>query len=243
MRQTTLWKNATFFELITTSGNSWSFGIFVPAGLSKHHSNLRWDFVLAEVFLFWFIVGFWAKCFGKLFENKPTRLSKLFFVSPELHFKDIIKYYQRYWKTVYFSFAVSMSSFVFCEGSSTGLSQLYFRCSVEFFEKSSRQRSFWYVFIFDVLQKHSNVVVRISFYASRDIVWGKKISYKEARSLELIFQLSVDNFWHGQQKTISFLQRIYRKRNFSKGRFFVFGKFDLRSANPQDFRRNFWQIW
>ena len=200
-------------------------------------------------FLFWFLVGFWAKCFGKLFENKPTRSSKLFFVSPELHFKDIIKYYQRYWKSVcFFSqfqwvFLFFVKEALFCEGSSTGLSQLNFRCSVDFIEKSSRQRSFWYVFIFEVLQKHSNVVVRISFYASRDIVWGKKISYKEARSLELIFQLSVDNFWHGQQKIISFLQRIYRKRNFSKGRFFVFGKFDLRSGNPQVFRRNFWHIW
>ena len=77
------------------------------------------------------------------------------------------------------------------------------------------------------------------FYASRDIVWGKKISYKEARSLGIIFQISVDNFWHGQQKIISFVQRIYRKRSFSKGKFFVFGKFDLRSANHLDFRRIF----
>ena len=93
-----------------------------------------------------------------------------------------------------------------------------------------------------LVQKQSNVVVKISLHASRDIVWGKKISYKETRSLGLIFQFSVDNFWHGQQKIISFLQRIYRKKNFSKGRFFVFGKFDFRSGNPQDFRRNFWQI-
>ena len=69
-----------------------------------------------------------------------------------------------------------------------------------------------------LVQKHSNVVVRISFYASRDIVWGKKISYKEARSLGLIFQNSVGNFWHCQQKIVSFLQRIYRKRNLSEGR-------------------------
>ena len=94
-----------------------------------------------------------------------------------------------------------------------------------------------------LFQKHSNVVVRISFYASRDIVWGKKISYKGARSLGIILQFSVDNFWHGQQKINSFLQRIYRKRTFSKGRFFVFGKFDLRSGNPQDLRRNFRQSW
>ena len=70
-----------------------------------------------------------------------------------------------------------------------------------------------------LVEKHSDVVVRISSYASRNIVWVKKISYKGARSLGIILQFSMDNFWHGQQKIISFLQRIYRKRTFSRGRF------------------------
>ena len=41
------------------------------------------------------------------------------------------------------------------------------------------------------------------------------------------FRVSKNNFWHGQQKIISLVQRIYRKRNFSKGMFFVFGNFEF----------------
>ena len=69
-----------------------------PSGLSKHHTTcLNWGseerLYPRKSVLFWCIVGFWGKISGQLCEKKPTRLSKLHFLRPELRFKDKLEYY------------------------------------------------------------------------------------------------------------------------------------------------------
>ena len=169
-----------------------------------HLSQLRfWGKTISSQKCFILIFcGFWGKFSGQLFKKKPTRLSKLRFIRRELRLKGQIKIILEIMKLCFFVFAISTTFFSFfgkeaqqcCRNSISGV-------PLVFWKKLSAQKLLvcihfrsWSKIFTTFVQKQSNVVVRISFHASTDIVWGKKIMYKEARIVKFIFELWSKNF-------------------------------------------------
>ena len=95
-----------------------------------------------------------SKIFRENVWKEANTLVKVAFCSSGITFQGHNKILSEIMKICLFFLSQFQWVFLFfCERSSTGLSKLNFRCSVAFFEKNSRQRCCWYVFIFEVLQK------------------------------------------------------------------------------------------